>query len=653
MPKSTDKDLIINSLRGGQNNLLPPHALEDDEVVLAENVEFFYSTLGERRRGCELIDVEGSNLDAQQFVVFLGSHLPKFSNVENCELWAGSCTFGDTPGFTLSRRSGTVWSEVTLADAFYPLLESYVRVQAQSSHGKYFICYKSAEDRMHVWDEDEGVLRRAGLRQPDGATDVANSGGAGTFAEDRVYRARFIKKDIDDHILLKSEPTEETTFTPSGTNDGAVISIPDLIDESETHWEVEASSGDGNFYTIATLDLSTTTYTDTTELPSDYGSLYPLAPDIGDYTVMESAKYVIQDQDRVIIGGAWEDETHNSRLSWTPVSNATGFGNDERIPIDTTNFIDLDWQDGGELTGLSSPVNGSFYAFKHSRIYKIQRTGDLKQAYESFLVSSSTGAIYQSIINGVDELGRGCVYFLDPALGPCRVGVRGIQQLNSLRGVWARTNTGASTIPCHGVYYPDKQQVHWWLTVDNNDLSPNYKIILQVNEIVSSATTASRGWTTATGFITTANCSTVVPEHTTDDDTGGTYLSYRPYIGLDTDTGSIARCDVENTDAGYAYRGRILTKPYIVAGLLNKWGAMNAAVLAKPIDDPNTTMRITLIRDFGKEENNITTDFVPDEDESLVNKKFDNLNMSDAYAIQVEFKDEDPLLGNPWTDVDL
>lgn len=49
--------ITIASLRGGYNDTDPVHALPPDECALAQNVEFFASMLGERRAGCDPIDV--------------------------------------------------------------------------------------------------------------------------------------------------------------------------------------------------------------------------------------------------------------------------------------------------------------------------------------------------------------------------------------------------------------------------------------------------------------------------------------------------------------------------------------------------------------------------------------------------------------------
>ena len=58
MAKGATNNFVINSIRGGMNNQDPPQALPDDQAVLLENVEFFYSTLGERRLGCFLYGAE-------------------------------------------------------------------------------------------------------------------------------------------------------------------------------------------------------------------------------------------------------------------------------------------------------------------------------------------------------------------------------------------------------------------------------------------------------------------------------------------------------------------------------------------------------------------------------------------------------------------
>ena len=567
-------------------------------------------------------------------MVHLSIHYPALAEVYEAEVMAISATEG--AGVNFNRRDkDLVWSTLTPTDAATSTYPEALRINAQTLHGKWFVAYKSAEDRMHVWDGTS--LRRVGMAPPVAAPTAVDTAAAGVFTGVRLYRVRFIERD-GTVILRRSEPSPELTFTPSGVNTGATVTRPAVVSEGETHWELEASDGDGNFYIIDTVAIGTTTSTDTTQPATDYANS-ELSEDIGDYALVPSVKFVKADQDRLIMAGSWTEAEKDSRVYWTPVWKDPGVGNDERLPADIDNFVDLDWMVGGGLTGISDPVNGVFYAFKWNRIYKFQRTGRLDQAYDVFLLSSFRGALPGSIIAGTDEYGRGCIYFLDPAVGPMRVGAQGLQHIKNIRGTWLTVNTKADDVLAHGVYYPDKFQVHWWVPVNGAD-TPNKKLVLQVNELRTSSDDAgtSRGWAVATGKIAEAWCSTVVPEEITDEDTGDVSLSYRPYIGLSS-TDYILRADVGSTDNGQTFRAKIITKPFLLSGLLNRFGAMTAALLADPNPDPDIRINVRFIRDFGLEENLTTTDFTREGSETLVIKTFDNLVMSSARSIQIEFSD--------------
>jgi hypothetical protein len=623
--------ISITSLQGGLNDSDPAPAIADDQVTVADNVEFFLSPLGERRLGCNPVDVGTSGLDLKTLIVFIGLHNPSSTEVINSELWVVGVTLGLS--ILVARRSGTTWYPVTIADTLSSDSNIIGHINAASLHGKFFFACKSNKDRLHVWD---GVtFRRAGLAAPAVAPSTAETAGAGTFADNRTYRVRFTVQDASAVTILRSEPSPEFPHTTSGTKTGVIVTRPAVVDGNETHWELEASSGDGNFYVIATTAIATTTATDTTTPATGYGA-FDLSEDIGDYELIPSVKFVVADQDRLVFGGSWEDSDLGSRVSWTPVFGATGVGNDERIPLDTNNFIDLDWMSDGNLTGLSTPVNGSLYAFKMSKVYKLQRSGDVDAAYTAFQISGKRGALEGSIVNGADEHGGPCVYFLDPAIGPCRISAAGLQEMKGIRGTWKSVNTSASPIASHGIYYPDKQQVHWWVA-HSGSTTPNKKIICQVSELRDEANGAGteRGWSLADGDIATAYCSAVVPEKVTDAATGDLRISFRPYIGRLNPDG-LLRCDVGVTDNGSAYVARIVTKPFMAAGLLDKWGVMAASLLAEA---DVTTLKVSLIRDFGLETNTVTTTLSPTSTEDTVNKRLDNLRMSDATAIQVQFMD--------------
>lgn len=627
--------LFIQTLRGGQNDSDPTNAIADDEVVIAQNVEFWDSTLGERRLGTESVSITGSSLDDEDGIVHLGIHYAELTEVIDAELWAVAAT--EDTSFTISRRAAGAWTDISPIDDIDVGFPEILKIQTQSLHGKLHFCAKPADEdinRHHVWDGTS--LRRSGLAAPAAAPVVTDTAGVGTYAGERIFRVRYIVKSGTE-ILLKSEPSEETIFVPTGTNTGATITKPAATGEGETHWEVEASDGDGNFYIIAEIVVGTTTYNDTTILTTDYAVNGELSADIGDYALIPAVKFVVADQDRPIFAGDWFDPEKDSRVSWTPPHAATGVGNDERIPIDTDNFLDLDWQAGGGITGLSHPVNGAFYAFKWQRIYKLQRTGRIEQAYQAFLLSTSHGAIYGSVTSGLDEYGRGCIYFDDPCSGPMRIGAQGIQYMEGIRGTWSRVNTSAENIVSHGCFYPDKRQLHKWVAVDGGN-TPGLGLISQTNELRADEDGVSRGWSVVKGLRGEAWCSLPFPEVITDEETGSTTLSWRPLIGLPSPH-FIQKVDIGSTDNGVAYRAKIRTKPYIVAGLLNKWGAMTAALLAEPLESEDVGLEVRFIRDFGLESNYITTDFVGEANETSVIKVFDNLRMSNAVAIQMEFAD--------------
>jgi hypothetical protein len=337
------------------------------------------------------------------------------------------------------------------------------------------------------------------------------------------------------------------------------------------------------------------------------------------------------DDDRLLMGGHWTDTTLQSRVSWTPRRADPAVGDDERLPLRTDNYYDLDNYDGGPLTGISDAINGIWYAFKWSHIYQLSRTSEENQAYSLSTTSKSRGAIPGTIFSGVDEHGAACVYFLDPTMGPSRIGPSGLQVLRGLRETWKRVNLNAASVIGHGLYYPYKQQAHWWVAVDGAD-SPNYKLVLQVSEVQETNEAGGgcwRGWSVATGRIAEAYCSAILTEVSISG--GVTSLSGFPFIGLDAPD-YIQRCDVDATDAGEAFTATIRT----LTGLLNKWGAMVGSLLATA-SSGNVTVR--LIRDFGLDTNEVTVSLAPALSESHVVRLLDNLKMSESKAIQIEFSD--------------
>lgn len=108
-------------------------------------------------------------------------------------------------------------------------------------------------------------------------------------------------------------------------------------------------------------------------------------------------------------------------------------------------------------------------------------------------------------------------------------------------------------------------------------------------------------------------------------------------IGL-TSPDYIQRCDTMATDAGIAYTATITTHPLMVAGLMSNWGAMNATLLATA--NASAAPVVRFIRDFGLENSQtIVATLAPKGAETLVIVDMDNLAMSEATSIQVQFSD--------------
>lgn len=619
--------LALMTLRGGMNNTDSPHLLPEDQCVLAQNVEWFFSTLGERRAGCAAIALTSASLTDEDEIVHISEWLPTNSPTTP-EWWVIGTTVGTST--SIAKRLYTAWTAISPSDAPNTSAPDVYSIKSQALNGLLFWAYRSAVDRMHVWDKT--VWRRSGLRQPDPPTGANH--GAGAYATVRYFRVRYTEQDGSAITIRRSEPSTTLSFTPSGAGDGATITKPAAISESETHWEVEASTDNANFYRIATVVVGTTTYLDTTAFATGYTS-GTLSAQVGTYALLPSAKFISVDGDRLLLAGHWTDATKQSTVWWTPVSSdPTAAGNSERLPLSTNNYLNLDNYDGGGITGISDITYGTWYVFKWSRIYQLNRTGDVTNAYSRQTLSASRGAIPGSIVNGIDEWGSPCVYFLDPQLGPSRIGQNGIQTIRGLRTTWVRMNQSAD-IAAHGVFYGAKQQVHWWLALDGAT-TPNYKIILHAPEVVSQGGDARRGWAVATGRITEAFCSGMLTEQVFEE--GALTLSQRPFIGL-TDPDFLQRCDTNTVDAGVPYVAILRSRPYIAAGLLNKWGTLCAAVMATAMAGAGCVVR--LIRNFGLEESDATTlDFSPEGEEEFVIRTLENLTISNSGSIQVEISDE-------------
>lgn len=620
-------DFAITTLRGGMNNTDPAIALPDDQCVLAQNTEFVGSMLGERRLGTTAVSLPAV-ISARDRVSGLWRHLPT-SDETAAELWALGVTGTSTA--KLAHKT-TSWTEVTISDT--PLLTGFApyRWQAVTLHGKLHFAYDSNVDRLHVWDGT--TLRRSGLAAPAAAPTAADSGGVGTLAGTRYARVRVIEKS-GSTVLRRSEPSPTKTFAPGGANAAITWTTPTLPGEGETHWELELSTDNANFYVLATTAIATTTVSDTTSYSTGY-TAYTLSEDIEDYAPLWSARYLTADEDRLLIAGSWESDAYASRVGWTPVYNADGVGNDERMETDTDPTLDLDTYKYGPITGLSEPVLGGIWVTKTHAVYKLSRSGKRTAAYNADLFSASLGAIHGSLLSGLDESGQPCLYAIDPQEGPYRIGLGGIKRCGEdLRATWATLNVNATAVVCSGLYYPKKRQVIWCLATGSSN-TPDTAIVLHVDKARPFAEGIRKGWTIWTGDRTKALAMCLFASNI--DDNTARNLTLVPLIGLEG-LGLVQRCDTGTTDNGVAFTATQKTKPYTMPSPLHHVEVRAAALMGKAVT--GAVVDVACVRDFGVETTATVTgvSFTASGSETEVTAPLDALHGAEMEVAQFTFTD--------------
>lgn len=617
------------------NNSEPSLTIPDDQCVDAQNVEFWVNALGERRLGCDGVDVPAAWADPNvQVVSWLFRHNPSANGETDTELWALGQHF-TTQNYFLHRKT-TSWNAVTPAIDIEVTSNQGFKLSGVSFHGKLFIAFPntSGTDRLHVWDGSN--LRLTGLAEA-ATPSAADSGGAGTLAGVRYYRVREITI-VGSTTILRSEPSDALTFTPSEANASVTITKGTTQNTTATHWELEASIDNANFYVLATTVLATTTVVDSTAFTTGYAVSYDLSEDVGDYNTLHSPKFLVADEDRLLLAGAWEDSTKASRVLWTPVFGAEGVGNDERWEADTDPFIDLDNYSGGPITGISNPINGQIWVFKQNKIYVLVRTGNRVRAYQSYKVSNSIGAIEGSIVQGVDSYGQPCLYFIDPVVGPCRTGGnKSVQSCGKdILSTWEEINLDSAIVSVRSVFYPKKQQIQWRITTGAST-SPTKAIVLHCANTNESQDGVRGGWSIWTGKFTEGYTSILYSDNINANTTRS--LDLVPFVGVTSGDGYILQGDTGTADDGEAYAASIRTKPYLLRGLLQKFGVGAAAVLGMESD--TAEIQVTLIRDFGLEEprNIPSVDFAGTASETEVIKQLREFTGAQMYAMQIEFAD--------------
>lgn len=629
--------LVLSDLRGGLFDGESLTDLQPDQVSVVTNVDWNRASLGGKRRGCSPVN-NGYN-GAATSITFLFRHNP-VNDERLTELWAAGVT---SSGGALDYRDATGWHAAAFSPDGLILASGAFGVDMQSLHGKLFVAYPAASggspvDRLHVRLSTGGLttLRRAGLSEP-AAPSLGDTAAGGSYSGLRYARVRYTVQESGT-TTRRSEPSDAASITPVGNKTGITITRPALMGEGETHWEVELSLDNANWYRVTTLAIATGTYDDTTAYTTGYAAAGVVSPDVGDYTPPWSCKFLAADDDRLLMAGAWVDASKASRVGWTPVGLSPGVGNDERLEEDTDPFLDLDGYDGGELTAFTkSPSSGYFFAFKNQSIYKIARTGIRAKAYEAIALTKKKGALPRTAVVGVEETGNACVLFADPAEGPHRIGSRGIEDIgDGVRNTWARVNKDA-TLVAHSVFYPKSQQ--WWLWVALDEATtPSHILVLHCKYARRREDGTVRGWSLYDGKLAKALTACLYADNIP---TAPQSLDLAPYVGFANTVASgaaiIQQADTGQTDDTTPYRGYYRTRPFLLGNLVQKKGIDSGAIIAPPAS--GETVNIKLIRDCGLNSKSVAPSLTATGSQTRVIRHLDDLELGELEALEIEIGD--------------
>lgn len=472
------KRLVIDDLTGGRNGYDAPELIANNECVDAVNVDWHRSTFAHKRGGGTDISLTFSAGGPFAGPIWtLLRHVPGTS-VTDAFLWAF-----DNTGVTGVLKQGATWFAPTYKDAQTSTTSGLgVDIEGATINSKFMLAYSSAVARMHNFDTNGSfTVRRNGLAAT-GAPTAADGGGGGAYAAVlRYYRQRSTVQS-GGITIRRSEPSASVTSTPSGANANITVTQATVINEGETHWEVEASIDNITFYRIATVVIATTTYADSA-LTTTYNT-NPLSAITGTYTLQKPYRFVKADQNRLLGFGSFTSTDKQSRIEYSAVIGSLDIGDEERVDTTTNYYIDLDEADSGAATGLEGPLLGSFFAFKFNQFWRLTATGNTAQPFRADAISKSVGAITNRCITiGEDDVGNPCLYFMSHR-GPYRWGPKGLEYIGKgvedliLGPTSTIYVTGQDNRLAHTIYYRDKRQVWFWVTTASGAFTGNRACIV-------------------------------------------------------------------------------------------------------------------------------------------------------------------------------
>lgn len=618
---------VFTGIKGRDGSTVAELEIPQHRCKEAMNVDWYQSAMGRKRNGMTALSMTGGTAFAS--AVYSVSRFVPGADETVAQLFAVD---GSTPGAVKRLAGGVTWADVTVADN---VASGAALLTTATLNGKHFFAYDSSVDRLHAWDPATSTIRRVGLQTPTAAPTSAAS--AGTVTDTRKYKVAWLTKS-GSTILLRSELSAASNAQALATQ-LATVTRPTAPSEGETHWELYALSDDDSYaqeYLIATTAIGTTTATD------DNATLSGDAPPtVGVNIVPTSVKHLLSDGNRLIMAGSHETGGKNNRVWFTPVLGSSDIGDDERVPNTTTqkNWIDLDENDGGFITGLGGPLQGAIWVFKYRQIWKLVPTGNVSAPYRPYAISKTIGCIAtKSIVLGEDEAGNPALYFLSHK-GPYRIGSQGLQFLGKdVQDYWDRLTLSTAIGP-HGIYHADRHQVWWWIPVDGGSVPATKLVFDPYLGVPDTDGSIRNGWSVHDGPSATAICSVMY------SNTVGATMSrdLKPYIGING--GGIYKADSTATDdAGTAFAAYVELPSKHLAGVHRRCQVFPSLVLGSA---GSQTLRLTLTRDYGVEERTFDTTMTAAGSETRVLKQFEASGMTDALCVKAKIGD-DTARSNAW-----
>ena len=615
----------------GRDGWSAPQDIQPDMAAEAVNVHFYDGGLCTKR---------GGSTSTGTLTGFTGPFNAMASWVPGQTATARELFVVDSTGTTKIGRmaAGSSLSALTLKDnvASSPTVVSFA-----SLNGKLFISYDSTVNRLQVFAPglSTTAIRRVALATPAAPTG-ANTGSGSYGAVLRYYRIAWTEQRSS-VTVRRSLLGPSLSFTPSGSGTHVRITQPTVASEGETHWEVYGSSDDVTYYgPIATTAIGTTTYDDNATVTT-YATTYDLAPVEGENTPFPSVKFLYSNGVRLFGLGVWETAAGNSHtpqagtVYLSPALDSSGIHDEERCrnTVNAVGRVLLSRNAGGIDRGIAG-LGNMIIAFQDAAIFALTPTENADTPYRRVQYSDSIGAVsHQSIIKAEDELGRPCLYFLDPVKGPYKLGQDGLRWVGKdVKDVWDTVSLGATNVVAHGLYHPQKRQVWFWIATGTND--PDEMLVLNVTEQRADEDGDLRGgWVRWTGGLAACRSSCLMAN------TLGASMSLdlKPYASPATGTVLLIADTSDATDNTVAFQGYLKSGAITLDPIVQHKQMLRSYLLAEAAS--GVTIRQTLTRNFG-DETARTADalLTAAGSETRVLKAIDG-EVQDAFLFQVQLGD--------------